>query len=135
MSDESHDAAAPPDGAPSDRLTRLETIVRVQATHHEHLAKQIADLTVAMHDMRREIPQLMAEGVILAVGDPRTWEAGRKAMRAKADKAVAGAFWSAWATVWDKAKWLLLLVVVLWALRGPQVLADVMRLLWRGPGS
>lgn len=120
---------------PEDRLARLENIVRVQATHHEHLAQQIAELTVAMHEMRNEVPKMVAEGFIMAVGDPRAWEAGRAAMKTRADQAVAGAFWAAWSAVWDKVKWLLLLVVLLWALRGPQVLADVARLLWRGPGA
>lgn len=122
------------DDAPAQevRLRRLERLVRIQATHHEHLVRQISELTVAMHNLRREIPQLMADGVVMAVGDPRTWEAARKAMRQRADKAVAGVFWSAIEAGWDKTKWLLAAVVLLWALRGPEVLLDVLRLLWRG---
>lgn len=114
------------------RLRRLERLVRIQATHHEHLVRQISELTVAMHNLRREIPQLMADGFVKAIGDPRTWEAGRQAMRQRADKAVAGVFWSAVEAGWDKTKWLVAGLVLLWALRGPEVLLDVLRLLWRG---
>lgn len=115
------------------RLTRLERLVAVQATHHEHLVRQIAELTVAMHQLRKDIPQMMADGVVLAVGSPRTWDAARQAMKVQARDAAGGVVMSALSAVWDKTKWLAVFVVLLWALRGPEVLLDVLRLLWRGP--
>jgi hypothetical protein len=36
------------------------------------------------------------------------------------------------AAVWDKAKWVIVCIVCLWALRGPEVVVDVLRMLWRG---
>lgn len=117
------------------RLETLERIVGIQATHHEHLARQIAELTVAMHELRRDIPELMAAGLVRAVGDPATWDAARQAMRVQARDAAGGAVMGALAAVWDKAKWVIVGFACLWALRGPEVVIDVLRMLWRGPGS
>lgn len=117
------------------RLETMERIVGIQATHHEHLARQIAELTVAMHDLRREIPELMAQGLVRAVGDPKTWEAARQAMKVQARDAAGGAVMGAMASVWDKAKWVIVGIACLWALRGPEVVIDALRMLWRGPGT
>jgi uncharacterized coiled-coil protein SlyX len=119
---------------PEQRLHALEKIVSIQATHHEHLANQIADLTVAMHDLRREIPSMMAQGLALAVGDPAVWASARKAMHDQARGAAGGVVLRALKTMWDKVLWLLLLLSLIWALRGPDVLLDIVRGVWRGPG-
>ena len=124
------------DNAQADRrLQTLERIVGIQATHHQHLARQIAELTVSMQDLRRDIPELMAAGLVRAVGDPATWVAARQAMRVQARDAAGGAVMGALAAVWDKAKWVIVGIACLWALRGPEVVFDVLRMLWRGPGS
>jgi uncharacterized coiled-coil protein SlyX len=117
------------------RLETLERIVGIQATHHEHLARQIAELTVSMQELRRDIPELMAQGLVRAVGDPKTWEAARQAMRVQAKDAAGGAVLGALGAVWDKVKWVIVGIVCLWALRGPEVVIDALRMLWRGHGS
>ena len=74
----------------ADQLAEHETRLDLMFKHHETVAVQVAALGRQIEDMRRDVPTMVAQGIVAAAGDPATWEALRSGMRKSAEKAAGG---------------------------------------------
>lgn len=138
-----------------DRMDAAERQAEVWAQHHYTLAQQIAELAVtirsmsaknaemqtvmlamsaknaeiqtALLDMERRIPQLMAEGIVAAVGNPATWQAGREAMKRQARDAAGGWLLGGVRFLADKLLWVGLALIAIYTLGGWPALAAVLK--------
>ena len=64
--------------------------INAHDTHAHTVAAQVAELTISMDALRREIPTLMAAGLKMAVSDPGLWAAAGEAMHQQARSAAGG---------------------------------------------
>lgn len=101
--------AAPASTDHDERIKRLErwsdaaeNVLSAQAAHHEHLARQIAELTIGMNTLREELPTLISASLKQAAASPELWAAVRAGMRSEArgmmgdaGLGVMGRAWSA----------------------------------------
>lgn len=138
-----------------DRMDAAERQAEVWAQHHHTLAQQIAELTVtirsmaaknaeiqtallsmsaksaeiqtALLDMERRIPTLMAEGILAAVGDPQTWQAGREAMRRQAQQAAGGWLLGGVRFILDKLLWAGVALLAIYMLGGWPAIAAALK--------
>lgn len=94
-------------------------------TVHGHtVAQQVAELTIAMSSMKEQIPELMARGIVAAVGSPDTWTAAKKAMRKEAQDAAGGWLLGMLKFAVDKVMWAgLFLLAVYWVGGMPALVA------------
>lgn len=125
-----------------DRMDAAERQHEVWAQHHHMLATQIAELAIgikamsaknaemqtALVDMERRIPQLMAEGIVAAVGNPATWAAGREAMKRQAQQAAGGWLLGGLRFIADKLMWATVAFVAIYALGGWPAIAAALKL-------
>lgn len=124
-----------------DRMDAAERQAEVWAQHHYMLAQQISELTVgikamsaknaemqdALLNMERRIPELMAAGIVAAVGNPATWQAGREAMKRQAQQAAGGWLLGGMRFVVDKLLWVGLALIAIYALGGWPALAAILK--------
>ena len=93
-----------------ERLDQHEQRIDAMTTGQHQLAMQIAELTLSMQGMRREIPKLMAEGIRQAVSDPSLWEAAGKAMRDQAHLTAGGWLIGGLRTIANRGMWIAVLL-------------------------
>jgi hypothetical protein len=124
-----------------DRMDAAERQHEVWATHHHMLATQIAELTVGIRtmseknaemqqsllDMERRIPELMAAGIVAAVGNPATWQAGREAMKRQARDAAGGWLLGGLRFVADKLMWAGVALLAIYMLGGWPAIAAALK--------
>lgn len=124
-----------------DRMDAAERQNEVWATHHHMLATQIAELTVGIRamseknaemqqsllDMERRIPELMAAGIVAAVGNPATWQAGREAMKRQARDAAGGWLFGGLRFVADKLMWAGVALLAIYMLGGWPAIAAALK--------
>lgn len=92
--------------------------------HGQTVAQQVAELTIAMSLMKDQIPELMARGIVAAVGSPETWTAAKKAMRKEAQDAAGGWLLGMFKFAIDKVMWAgLFLLAVYWVGGMPALVA------------
>ena len=117
-----------------DEKTATRAIFELLQSHDERLdamtvhghtvAQQVAELTVAMKLMEDRIPDLMARGIVAAVGSPDTWTAAKKAMRKEAQDAAGGWLLGMFKFALDKVMWAgLFLLAVYWVGGVPALVA------------
>jgi peptidoglycan hydrolase CwlO-like protein len=121
-----------------DRLAHTRRLVDIMGVHQEHLASQIGELVVcirglaqkqdelteAVAGIEKRIPELMAQGIVNAVGNPATWQAGRDAMKAEARQAAGGWVLGVIRFALNKIMWgLAFLAAVYWVGGAPALLA------------
>lgn len=125
-----------------DRMDAWEKQQDIAFEHHRVLATQIAELATninkltrentelrqSMNDMQQRIPQLMAEGIAAAVGNPATWAAAREAMRRQAQQAAGGWLLGGLRFVLDKCLWAGLALLAVYLLGGWPALATALKL-------
>lgn len=125
-----------------DRMDAAERQHEIWAEHHRMLATQIAELAigikamsaknaemqVALVNMERRIPQLMAEGIVAAVGNPATWAAGREAMKRQAQQAAGGWLLGGLRFVLDKFMWAGVALLAVYMLGGWPAIATALKL-------
>lgn len=125
-----------------DRMDAAERQHEVWAQHHHMLATQIAELTVgiramsaknaemqdALLTMERRIPELMAAGIVAAVGNPATWAAGREAMRRQAQQAAGGWLLGGLRFIADKLMWAGVALLAVYMLGGWPAIAAALKL-------
>lgn len=117
-----------PHSTMDDRMHRAERMLSIMGTHHEHLASQIAELTVGIGHLERRIPELMAAGIVAAVSSPATWEAAQKAMQTRARNAAGGWVLGGLRFVVDKLLWAGLALAAVYMLGGWPAIAGVLKL-------
>lgn len=117
-----------------DEKTATRAIFELLQSHDERLdamtvhghtvAQQVAELTIAMKLMEDRIPDLMARGIVAAVGSPDTWTAAKKAMRKEAQDAAGGWLLGLVKFAVDKVMWAgLFLLAVYWVGGVPALVA------------
>lgn len=125
-----------------ERMDATERQNEIWAQHHHMLAQQIAELAVGVKamsaknsemqqsllDMERRIPELMAAGIVAAVGNPATWQAGREAMKRQARDAAGGWLLGGVKFLLDKFLWAAVALVAIYAMGGWPALAGVLKL-------
>ena len=125
-----------------DRINAIENQNEVWFTHHRTLAQQIGELAVGINglreenvelrgaiiDMERRIPDLMAAGIVAAVGNPETWRAGREAMHRQAKEAAGGWVLGALRFFVDKLLWAGVALLAIYILGGWNAVAAVLKL-------
>lgn len=99
------------------------------------LAKQIAELALFTQqlarqhaDMEKRIPELMAEGIVQAVGNPATWQAGREAMRRQAREAAGGWLLGGLRFAFDKIMWIGVALLAIYTVGGWPAIATALKL-------
>ena len=117
-----------------DRMDAVDAQRDVWAEHHRMLAQQIAELTLATQrlatqhaEMEQRIPQLMAQGIVQAVGNPATWQAGREAMRRQAREAAGGWLLGGIKFLVDKLLWAAVALLAIYTLGGWPALAAILK--------
>ena len=100
-------------------LHRHDAQLSVLETHANTVTPQIAELTVAMHMLRREIPTLMAAGLMQAVSNPALWEAAGNAMHQQARAAAGGWVLGGIKAALVRLSWVAALVFALYSVGGP----------------
>lgn len=118
-----------------DRMDAAEKQNEIWFEHHRMQAQQIAELTLAMQrlatqhaEMEQRIPQLMAQGIVQAVGNPATWQAGREAMRRQAREAAGGWLLGGLRFALDKLLWAGVALVAIYALGGWPAIAAALKI-------
>lgn len=118
-----------------ERVDDVEKQNHVWAEHHRMLAQQIAELTLATQrlakqhaEMEQRIPELMAAGIVQAVGNPATWQAGREAMRRQAREAAGGWLLGGLRFVVDKMLWTGVALLAIYTLGGWPAIAAALKL-------
>ena len=125
-----------------DRMDAAERQQEVWLEHHRMLAQQIAELASgiramsvkhaelqqAMVDMERRIPELMAQGIVAAVGNPATWAAGREAMKRQARDAAGGWLLGGLRFIADKLMWAGVALAAVYMLGGWPAIAAALKL-------
>lgn len=117
-----------------DRMDAVEAQREIWAKHHVILTQQIAELTLATQrlatqhaEMEQRIPQLMAQGIVQAVGNPATWQAGREAMRRQARDAAGGWLLGGLKFLADKILWAAVALLAIYTLGGWPALAAILK--------
>lgn len=121
-------------GQQHDEKNATRAIFELLQSHDERLdamtvyghtvAQQVAELTIAMSLMKEQIPELMARGIVTAVGSPETWTAAKKAMRKEAQDAAGGWLLGMFKFAIDKVMWAgLFLLAVYWVGGMPALVA------------
>ena len=100
-------------------LTDHEGRINAMQEHHRTVALQIAELTISMDKLRREIPVLMAQGLKLAVSDPTLWAAAGEAMHNQARSAAGGWLFGGLKAAGTRLAWVAALAFCLYAVGGP----------------
>lgn len=118
-----------------ERLSDMERQNGIWAEHHRLLAQQIAQLTLATQklatqhaEMEQRIPELMAAGIVQAVGNPATWAAGREAMRRQAQQAAGGWLLGGLRFIFDKLMWAGVALLAIYMLGGWPAIAAALKL-------
>lgn len=118
-----------------DRMDAAEKQNEIWLEHHRMLAQQIAELTIAMQrlakqqgEMEQRIPELMAAGIVRAVGNPATWQAGREAMRRQAREAAGGWLLGGLRFAFDKLMWVGVAFLAIYTLGGWPAIAAIMKI-------
>jgi hypothetical protein len=106
------------DRAIFELLNKHDTKIGVMETHALTVAQQVAELTVGMHLLRKEIPTLMAAGLMQAVSDPGLWEAAGKAMHGQAKSAAGSWLFGGLKAALVRLSWVAALVFVLYTVGG-----------------
>lgn len=124
------------------RVANQERMVDVMVTHHEHLAQQIGEMVVGIRDlttrhqqqaaalmnMERRIPELMAQGIVSAVGNPATWQAGRDAMKRHARDAAGGWILGSLRFLVDKVIWAGVALAAVYIIGGWSAVAALLKI-------
>lgn len=117
-----------------DRMDAAEQQNEVWIEHHRVLAEQIAELTLATQrlaeqnkEIERRIPELTAQGITSAVGNPATWRAAREAMRKQARDAAGNWVLGSLRFVFDKVMWAAVALAAIYMLGGWPALATVLK--------
>jgi hypothetical protein len=83
---------------------------------------------MAMKSMKAEIPELMARGIVSAVGSPETWTAAKKAMRKEAQDAAGSWLMGIIKFALDKVMWGALFLVAVYWVGGMPALVGLLKL-------
>lgn len=124
------------------RIDAVERQNEVWFTHHRTLAQQISELAIGVKGLRDEnielrgaivnmenrIPELMAAGIVAAVGNPATWQAGREAMHRQAKEAAGGWLLGGLRFIFDKFIWICVGLAAIYTLGGWNAVASVLRI-------
>mgnify|MGYP003489826559 FL=1 len=102
--------------------------LEVTTVHGHTVAAQVAELTMAMKSMKAEIPELMARGIVSAVGNPETWTAAKKAMRKEAQDVAGNWLMGIIKFALDKVMWGALFLVAVYWVGGMPALVGLLKL-------
>lgn len=129
--------------APHDEENATRAIFELLRSHDQRLdamtlhgrtvAQQVAELTIAMKLMEDRIPELMARGIVAAVGSPDTWTAAKKAMRKEAQDAAGSWTMGLLKFALDKGMWGALFLLAVYWVGGMPALAGFLKLKWTAP--
>lgn len=102
-----------------DLLHKHDSKIGIMETHALTVTQQVAELTVGMNMLRREIPALMAAGLMQAVSNPELWNAAGRAMHEHARSAAGGWLFGGLKAAALRASWVAALAFCLYAVGGP----------------
>jgi hypothetical protein len=118
-----------------DRMTVQENQNEIWMEHYRVLAQQIAELTIATQrlakqnsEIERRIPELTAQGIAAAVGNPATWQAARDAMKQQARDAAGNWILGSLRFLIDKMMWAAIALLAIYTLGGWPALAAAFKL-------
>ena len=100
-------------------LHKHDTDISLMQTHAHAVTQQVSELTASMHLLRREIPNLMAAGLMQAVSDPELWHAAGKAMHANARSAAGGWLFGGMKAAAMRVLWIAIAAFALYSVGGP----------------
>lgn len=106
------------------RLEAQEMSLRAMFNHHQHVSREMAEFGGQLTQLKTDIPKMMAEGIVSAVGNPKTWSAAKAATKVEAQQAAGGAVLGAMKFVIDKLIWTAVGLFAIYSLGGmPALLA------------
>lgn len=110
--------------ATDDLVAEHETRIDLTYRGLETVTLQIQELSTAFDHLRRDVPTMVAEGLVKAARDPKLWESMRAGMREGAERAAGGWVLKLVRVGLDRAFWAALFGFALLKVAGPGALIE-----------
>lgn len=110
--------------ATDDLVAEHETRIDLTYRGLETVTLQIQELSTAFDHLRRDVPTMVAEGLVKAARDPKLWESMRAGMREGTERAAGGWVLKLVRVGLDRAFWAALFGFALLKVAGPGALIE-----------